>query len=223
MSRPMLRPAMVASMAILALAGCAPVHGPAAAVQGEGPMTSESRATGPFHRIHVGDGLRLDARMSGTTSVSVAAQANLLPLISTTVADGELEVSLAARSVSSQEPLTVTVVTPALEDVRLDTGAAGTLDVTAPLLELDVTGGASVAASGWVGSLDLHADLGGSADLAGVRVDDATVSIEDGGRATVAADASVAGVVGPGGNLVLGARPPTIRLDVRDGGTLVDG
>ncbi len=76
---------------------------------------------------------------------------------------------------------------------------------------------------GTIRSLDLNADLGGSADLAGVRVDDATVSIGAGGSATIAPDASVTGTVGTGGNLVLATRPPEVRVDVRLGGRLIDG
>jgi hypothetical protein len=221
----MLRPTTgLAALALLALvAACAPsTYGGAATIHGDGAATSQARATDPFRRIRVGEGLRLDARTGTARSVSVTAQPNLLPLIDTTVHDGELVVSLASRGIESGEPVTITVVAPDLDMVRLDTGAIGTLDVTAQMLELDVTGGATVAANGSVGSLDLHADVGGRAELSAVRVGDATVSIGGGGSATIAPDDSITGVVGNGGNLVLATRPAQVRVEVRQGGTMFE-
>src|SRR3954452_14245557 len=222
MSRP------IAALAAIVIAGVAascspPTYGDATTIHGAGAVTSESRATTPFRRIRIGEGVRLDARTGSAGSVSVSGQANILPLIDTTVTGDELVVSLASPSIDSAEPLIVSIVTPELDAVRLDPGASGTLDVTTPALELDVTGGATVAGSGTIGTLDLHADVGGTADLSTARVQAATVSIEAGGSATLSPDESVRGIVATGGNLVLSARPPVMRVDVRQGGTMIDG
>jgi hypothetical protein len=224
MARPILRLALVAPALLLIAGGCTPsTYGLATTVEGQGAVTAETRATTPFRRIRVGDGVRLDARTGRAASVSVTAEASLLRLITTTVTDDELEVALAVHNVTTHEPMTVTVVTPELAAISLDAGASGTIDVSAPSLELEVTRGSSIAGSGSVHALDLHAGLGGSAELGGVHVDQATVSIDGGGQATIAADGSVAGVVGAGGNLVLATRPSRMRVDVRAGGTMLDG
>jgi hypothetical protein len=61
------------------LAGC---------IQGQGPVTSETREVGAFSRIEVTADFRVMLRIGPLEAVEVTAQENLLPVIATDLREG---------------------------------------------------------------------------------------------------------------------------------------
>jgi hypothetical protein len=191
-----IRRAISISLLVLvgALAGC---------VQGQGPVTSEAREVGAFSRIEASAGIRVVVRIGPSEAVEVTAQENLLPVIATDLRGDTLSIE-ASEDFTSLEPVTVTVVVPALDGITLSGGSQAVIDgLDAESLELRIRGGAQVRAAGSVGSVALHADGGATASLEDLSVRVATVSMDGGATATLTASDDVTGTAAGGSRLTV--------------------
>lgn len=217
--------AVLPLIAVLA-AGCtgpsplAPAAGP---VQGEGEVTAEDRTSGDFEHLSVGAGIRVEVTEGAPVSVTLAAQPNLLSLISTDVADGQLVVNVASPGISSSRPVTLTVVAPALESLSLSGGASGTMVTTAAALAIDVSGGAMLEATGSTRTLTLTVSGGGRANLGGLEADTATVTASGGGEAELTVLDELRGDVSAGATIRLTRQPASVDVTTSGGGMLIGG
>jgi hypothetical protein len=84
-------------------------------VQGEGDVASEDRTAGAFQHISASGGIHLEITEGAPTSVMLTAQPNILPLVTTEVADGQLIVNVAAPGFTSSQPVTLVVVADAVD------------------------------------------------------------------------------------------------------------
>ena len=195
------------------LAGC---------VQGQGPVTSETREVGAFSRIEATAGIRVVVRIGPSEAVKVTAQENLLPVVATDLRGDTLSIE-ASEDFTTLEPVTVTVVVPALDGITLSGGAQAVIDgLDAESLELRIRGGAQVTAAGSVGSVALHADGGATAGLEDLSARVATVSMEGGATATLTASDEVTGTAAGGSRLtVLG--DADVLVDVSGGSVATRG
>jgi hypothetical protein len=176
------------------LAGC---------VQGQGPVTSETREVGAFSRIEASAGIRVVVRVGPSKAIEVTAQENLQPVIATDVRGDTLSIE-ASEDFTTVEPVTVTVVVPALDGITLSGGSQAVIDgLDAESLELRIRGGAQVTAAGTVGSVTLHADGGATASLEDLSVRVATVSMDGGATATLTASDDVTGTAAGGARLTV--------------------
>jgi hypothetical protein len=156
---------------------------------GSGVVKEESRQLPAFHRVRVSRGLEADVTQGGKTSVVVRGDDNLLHLVRTEVADGELTITAAteeAHGFSSKVGLKVIVTTPALDGVEANSG--GRMELTNPSgsrLDVRSTSGGEVRASGVAESaLLVEATGGGVVRLAGKAKD---LRLECSGGASVKA------------------------------------
>jgi hypothetical protein len=189
-------------------------------VIGSGPLQSEVREVADFSGIEIGGGIRLDLTVGGPQHVELAAQANLLPIISTTVSGGRLMVA-ANQSYTTTVGVKVTVTVPALSDVSLDGGAMGTVSgISADMLSVHTDGGAFLTLSGSADSLTLSAGGGSRIDAANLPVRTANVSLEGGVLATLTVSESATGSVQGGVVLTLRGQPATVSIS-QGGGALI--
>ncbi len=193
-----------------------------APVVGTGSITTEDRTADAFQHVSVGGGMHVDIAMGSPLSVTVSAQANLLPLIVTRVSGGQLIVNVAPPGMSSSEPVTLTVVVPDLRSITLSGGAVGSLDVTASDLAIDVSGGAQLDATGRVSTLELTTSSGAQARLSGLAADSATVAMSGGSGAELDVANDVSGTAEGGANLQL-TRPPATMSVTTSGGAVIQG
>ena len=193
-----IRRAVSISLLVLAgvLAGC---------VQGQGPVTSETREIGAFSRIEASAGIRVVVGIGPSQAVEVTAHENLLAVIATDLRGDTLSIE-ASEDFTTLEPVTVTIVAPALDGITLSGGSQAVIDgLDAESLELRIRGGAQVTAAGSVESMALHADGGATAGLEDLSVRVATVSMDGGATATLTASDEVTGTAAGGSRLfVLG-------------------
>ena len=189
------RPVSISLLVLVgALAGC---------VQGQGPVTSETREVGAFSRIEASTGIRVVVRIGPSEAVEVTAHENLLPVIATDLRGETLNIE-ASEDFTTLEPVTVTVVVPALDGITLSGGSQAVIDgLDAESLELRIGGGAQVTAAGSVGSVTLHADGGATASLEDLSVRVATVSMDGGATATLTASDDVTGTAASGSRLTV--------------------
>lgn len=185
------------------LAGC---------IQGQGPVTTESREIRPFTRLEVGSGIQVALAIGPAGPVIVSAQANVLRAVATTVEGATLKVT-ATDDFTVSEPVTVTVTVPSLEGVSTSGGAHATIrGVEATRLGLEVMGGSQVVIAGSAGAIALRADGGSAVDLGGLTAGTVELDIAGGTTATVKATDTVRGFASGGAHLAVLGDPV---VDVR--------
>ncbi|OGO59408.1 MAG: hypothetical protein A2V85_08790 [Chloroflexi bacterium RBG_16_72_14] len=223
------RAALGLALPILA-AGLAACGGPAqrseapGPVQGAGAVTTEDRTPDAFEHLSVGAGIRVEVTEGAVVSVTLAAQPNLLPLISTRVTDGQLVVNVASPGFSTSEPVTLTVVAPDLRSMTLSGGATGTLATTTTgTLTLDVSGGAVLVATGTAQALALTASGGAQAHLGGLEADTATVTASGGCQAELNVVIALSGDVTAGATVRLTRQPASVDVTTGGGGMVIGG
>jgi len=209
--RSMARPVLAVFMVLaVVLAGC---------IQGQGLVTSETREVAAFSRIEATAGIRVVVRIGPAEAIEVSAQENLLPVIATDVRGDTLSID-ASEDFTTVEPVTITVVIPALDGLTLSGGSRAEIEgLDADSLELRIRGGAQVTAAGSVGSVALDADGGATANLEDLSARIATVSMEGGATATLTASDEVTGTAAGGSRLtVLGEGDVSVE---ESGGSVV--
>lgn len=210
-------------LAAAACTGLPPQPTQPRSVAGEGAVVTEDRTAGEFQHLSVGGGLRVVVTAGAPVSVILSAQSNLLPLIRTVVEDGQLAVNVEPPGITSSEPITLTATVPDLQSVTLSGGADGTLLVAdVASLNVDVSGGARLEATGSAGQLTLAASGGGQARLAALVVDTASVTLSGGSRVEMTVVDDLSGAAREGSNLVLTRRPTSLRVTT-SGGAIIQG
>ena len=178
---------------------CITVRGEGPVINGSGTSKTEARAVAPFNAIRLSD---VDARVvierTGTESVEVTADDNLLALFTSEVKDGTLHLSVAKdKSVSGKRPLYKITV----NDLRqLGVSGSGIVDakgLDGEGLAMAVAGSGEINAAGRIEDLTNSISGSGSCNAAGVKARRARVAVRGSGDLTVNAsdelDATVSG------------------------------
>jgi hypothetical protein len=178
---------------------CITVRGEGPVINGSGTSRTEVRAVAPFNAIRLSD---VDARVvierTGTESVEVTADDNLLALFTSEVKDGTLHLSVAKdKSVSGKRPLYKITV----NDLRqLGVSGSGIVDASGldgEGLAMVVAGSGEINAAGRIEDLTISISGSGSCNAAGVKARRARVAVRGSGDLTVNAsdelDATVSG------------------------------
>lgn len=192
-------------------------------VQGEGDLVTEDRTSGDVERVSVGDGMTVAILTGEPVEVAVTAQPNLLALVRTELIDGQLVVNIESPGISSTEPVTLTVVAPAIRSVALSGGAYGAMDTQGDTLLVDVSGGAVIEATGNTGSLDLTASTGARAKLGKLVAETATVTMSGGAEAELNVVSTLTGSAASGATIHLAGTPATVDVSTGSGGMVIDG
>ena len=165
-------------------AGCSLTTG----TSGDGPTSTESRTTDAFSRVETGFGIGVTVTIGPAQSVEVHAQSNILPIISTKVEGGTLHID-ATQEFSTTEAVEVVVVTPTLDGISLGGGSQGRVTgLAADGLDISLTGGSGLTATGSASDVVLGSSGGSEAHLFDLSAD--TVSLELSGGASAEVNAS---------------------------------
>jgi len=192
-------------------------------VQGQGKVATEDRTTTAFRSISVGAGMKVIVGTGGETSVTLSAQPNLLPLITTVVQDDQLVVGVTAPGVTSTEPIVLTVTVPELDTISLSAGASGILEDMGGPLAVDVSAGATMKAIGQIESLGITASGGANAALGDLVAGSAVVTLSGGSTVTVHVTGAVTGTADAGSTLVLTEKPASVDVKASGGATIQGG
>ncbi len=196
---------------VLAASGCAALTG----VAGSGAITTESRDVGAFTRVSAGYDIDVSIRLGPAAPVDVTAHANLLPLVVTRVKGDTLEIT-AIQEFTSDEPVEVEVVLPALAGVGLSGSSHGRASgLDGDTLDLDLSGGTDFTADGSVGTVNLGMSGGSRADLDALATGTVAVDLSGGATATIRASDSVRGSVSGGARVTVRGGAP---MDVTTSG-----
>lgn len=215
--------AVVSLAALLAACGDVSVPPEPTAVTGAGDLQTETRDLGPFTRISVGAKIKVVVGQADTTSISIEAEPNVLPLVVTKVVDGQLVINVPPPGFVSSKGVTMTINAPAIESLALSGGGTGVLQTEVDTLNLDVSGGSVLTAIGNTKTLTFTATSAGVAKLNDLHVADATVSMADGSSAQMAVTGSLTGKIEGGASITLFGKPASVNVEQQSGATIIGG
>ena len=196
-------------------------------VVGSGESVTEQRSVGEFDALQTSS-IKVLVRQGATSSVSVQADRNLLPLLETVVEDGAQGKVLKLRwkrwsdiktkvepvvtvVVVRLQALTVSgsgdIVAEPLQQPRLLVRVEGSGDVklnglVADELKVEIKGSGDVKASGRASRLSVSIAGSGDVQTADLKADDVVVNIAGSGDASVFADKTLAVSIAGSGDVV---------------------
>jgi hypothetical protein len=119
---------ILATLLLVLAAGCGTrmetslTVGGGAPIEGSGKIAREDRKVEGFQRVTVRNGIEVVVAVTGTESVTVEADDNLLPLVQTTVEHGTLQVGVKG-SLKTRNPLRVQVAAKHVEGLTAESSA----------------------------------------------------------------------------------------------------
>jgi len=167
-------------MLSLAVGACAIVG-----ERGSGSMATESRDVSGFDEIDLSGSGRVLISVTGTESLTVEAEDNILPLLTTEVRNGRLELGV-KQSISPTREIVYTITVVSLEAVAVSgSGSVTATGIDAGGFGVEITGSGTVTPEGVSESLNLS--ISGSGRFEGEDLVSATgtVSVSGSGNAVV--------------------------------------
>jgi hypothetical protein len=200
--------------------GCAYEYNGGTVVKGSGHLVTEPRPVTGFSAIHVAGSGTVVVDRTGTENLTITADDNLLPLFTTEVKDGVLNLGVAKdKSFQGKAPV-YRITVASLRDIEI----AGAGDVTANDLAGDsllvkIAGSGDVKLAGQMNTLTISVAGSGDVDAAALKAKGATISVAGSGDVTVnASDTLDARVSGSGDVRYLGS--PKLATKVSGSGSV---
>jgi hypothetical protein len=228
-SRPsLLRLAVPALVAALVAGGCGLINngptthiGSAPYTVGSGKVVTESRDLASFHGVSASAGVTVHVFRGPAVSIGVTADDNLLPQITTSVADGKLTITVEG-GIETHDRLLVEATTPeALDTLSAVSGTAMEVtDLDAGSIAVTVSSGSTFKASGKATLMSLTVGSGSTANLRDVQAVTAHVKVDSGSTAFVTVSSLVDGTCTSGSMLHILGHPMYESVEA-DSGSIV--
>jgi hypothetical protein len=184
--------------------------------RGEGAVTSETRQMDTFSSIESGGGVHVSIKIGDASALEVRAQSNLLPLITTEVVDGTLQIG-SSKGYTTSENVEVILATPQLERIVLSGGSRGTIDgLSSDTFDVELNGGSVLTAAGTATTVTLHVSGGSVAEMDALTAATINADLSGGSRAEVRATDLVDGSAA-GGSRVIVAGGASTTVDTTGG------
>jgi hypothetical protein len=209
-------PVLAASMLMLSvMLGACSVLGE----RGSGTMATEARDVSGFSVIDLSGSATVLVSVTGTESLTVDAEDNILPLLTIEVTDGTLVLG-AKQRISPTRDIVYTVTVINLEAVTVSgSGSITAVDVVANGFEVDISGSGTVTLEGVSEHLDASISGSGAFNGEGLVSTTATVSVSGSGGALVnVTDDLDADVTGSGTVTYIG--DPTVSTSISGSGEI---
>ena len=202
---------------LVTIAGCVP----GVSVTGSGQVKSEPRQVGHFTAVEVAGSGKLIVQQTGTDSLEVEAEDNLLPLLTSEVHGDRLV--LGTRDNANLHPTRPIVYHVTVKDLT-GLSVSGSADIKAtdidtPRLKVEISGSGSADISGKAQSQEL--DISGSGHYSAADLDstDAKIGITGSGSAVVKVSGKLdANISGSGSVEYIGS--PATSLHVSGSGSI---
>ena len=171
--------------------------------RGEGAVKTEARDVAAFSRIETSAGIDVKVTFKPTPSLEVHAQENLLPLIIAEVKNDTLHLRT-AHGYFTTEKVEVVLTTPSLTRLVLSGGTHGQItDLQADDMELELSGGSRLDATGKATNLALRMSGGSAAGLQDLETGTIKLDASGGCNATVRASGEVRGAASGGSRITV--------------------
>lgn len=189
-------------------------------VEGSGNVITESREVSGFNEIVLGGTGRVVVEVTGSESLTIEAEDNIMPLLETKVRDGRLRLET-NRSISPTVEIVYTITAANLEGLVISGSGIVEADaIDGTDFRVDISGSGDVDAEGTLGGL-LSISISGSGEFDGesLTAPEGTVDVSGSGNAVVnVTDDLEVSVSGSGDVEYLGA--PSVDSDVSGSGAV---
>ncbi|HYI43764.1 MAG TPA: head GIN domain-containing protein [Sphingomicrobium sp.] len=179
-------------------------------IEGSGRIVRQDRPVGDFRRFESLGSEIVEVRFGPTRSLVIAADDNILPMITSEVRDGTLKIATRG-SFRTRGPIRVWLTTPYLEEIT--TSGSGDVivhDVNNSRLALTINGSSDMRVTGRTGQLDVNIHGSGSAELATLAATNVDASVFGSGDATVRATRDLQARVFGSGTVRYVGRPENV-------------
>ena len=203
-------------LASIAVAGCdTDILG----TRGSGDVTTEAREVSGFDEVVLLGSGDVFIEVAGSESLTIEAEDNIIPLLSTEVEDGRLELK-ATESISPTEPIRYTITAEVLDAVVI----TGSGRITATAVDTEtfapgISGSGNITAEGRCTSLASVISGSGNYDGSGLVCADGDVTVSGSGNAIVNVTGSLEATVTGSGNIQY-IGDPSIDRTVTGSGTI---
>ena len=156
-------------------------------ITGSGSLASRQESFTGFTGVSISSGFRFTITQSGTYSVNVTTNSNLLNDVQVTQSGNILYVSVTPFNFFGFSSLQVTITMPDISTLDLSGGSTGTVNGfnSTHGFTVDASGGSSATVYGSASSLSLDGSGGSHIDLSGFHVTDAQVNLSGGAWSTI--------------------------------------
>jgi hypothetical protein len=190
-------------------------------VTGSGRIVSQQRAIGNFHRVEIKGATNAQIRLGVAPSLTLRADDNLLPYLTSQVRNGTLILDSRGSYRSRTTPQAVITV-PNLDYVKISgSGNAVMAGVNNRSLDLLVQGSGDIRATGHTGHVKANIQGSGNADLRGLAAGRADVSVMGSGNAWVDTNGAVTAKSFGSGNVYVLGRPSSLDTQRAGSGRVV--
>jgi hypothetical protein len=182
-------------------------------VRGSGHPKTEPRVVTSFDQVQISGGFTAIVVVGAVPSLTITADDNLLPIITSHVDHGQLRIR-SSQSISTVTPVSIQITTPALTSVDVSGGVTITAtNVSSPSFEVHASGGCVVTVGGRASQFT--ATLSGGVQLSadGLIAERARVDGSGGVRASVFASQTIDGSLSGGGMLDVRGGPAVRRVN----------
>ncbi|HEX2052591.1 MAG TPA: head GIN domain-containing protein [Actinomycetota bacterium] len=156
-------------------------------VRGNGNVRTEQRQVSGFDRLRVNGAAEVHIDQTGTESLTVEAEENLLPLLVSEVEGGRLTLGVAPNSsISATRPIVFRLTVDALREI--DASGAGTIEATnvdVPELAFESSGTVNTVVSGSAATQQIDMSGAGRFDGRNLRGTQASVDVSGTAEAVV--------------------------------------
>jgi hypothetical protein len=189
-------------------------------VEGSGNVITESREVSGFNEIVLGGSGRVLVEVTGTESLTIEAEDNIMPFLETRVSNGSLRLD-ASRSISPTVEIVYTITAATLDGLIISgSGIVEAEAVDGTDFRADISGSGDVDVEGTLSGL-LSVSISGSGEFDGESLTgpEGRVDVSGSGNAVVnVTDALEVSVSGSGDVEYVGQ--PTVDSDVSGSGTV---
>jgi predicted small secreted protein len=155
-------------------------------VEGSGNVITESREVSDFNEIVLGGTGRVVVDVTGTESLTIEAEDNIMPFLETRVRNGRLRLDT-SRSISPTVEIVYTITAETLDGLVISgSGVVEAEAVDSTDFRVDISGSGEVAVEGTLSGL-LSVSISGSGEFDGesLTVPDGQVDVSGSGNAVV--------------------------------------
>ncbi|MCL5986808.1 MAG: DUF2807 domain-containing protein [Actinobacteria bacterium] len=117
-------------------------------IMGSGKVITEERKVSGFDSISVGSSINLIIEQTGTESLKLEAEDNIIPLIKTDVSDNQLNIGLDSVSLGIVRPIKCYVTVKDLRGLKISSSSSAvSKKLTTDKLDIDVSSSATINVS----------------------------------------------------------------------------
>lgn len=192
-------------------------------IRGSGVPAVEERQVPAFTAVDLQGANDVTVRVGEAQSVTVAADDNLVGVVTTDVRDGVLVIASTTDEFSTVSPMSVDLTVPDLSEIALSgSGKIAVRDIRRDELVVSLAGDGSIDAVGAVTRLRASLTGTGNLDLDALTADQVEATLSGTGEIRVHATESLDGEVSGVGRIEYGGNPPNVTRTV-DGVGAVTG